>query len=54
MVGAADHEDAVVILQPIDFVQEIASDVIRDDSVEVLEDKIAWGEPPCLVKYLPD
>lgn len=33
MVGASNHEDAVIALQAVYFIQEIAPDVIRDDGV---------------------
>ena len=33
MIGGADHEDAIVILQAIDFVKEITAHFVRDQTV---------------------
>jgi hypothetical protein len=38
VVCAADDEDAVVTSQPVDLVEEVASDVVRDERVEILKD----------------
>ena len=41
MVRRADHEDAVVGLEAVDFVEEVGADVVVDDGVEVFEDEVA-------------
>ena len=50
MVGAANHEDTVVILNAIYFVEEVASDFIVDDAVQVFEDEIAGRKLTRLVE----
>jgi hypothetical protein len=52
VVRTPNHEDAIVVLQSIDLVKEIAPDAIGDYRVEVLEDQIARGELPSFPKYL--
>ncbi len=54
MIGAANHEDAVVGLEAVDLVQEVAPDVVRDDGVEVLEDEVARGTLSRLLEDLPN
>lgn len=54
MVGAANHEDTVVVLQPINLIQEVASDVVGDYRIEIFEDEITRGELSCSVEYLFD
>lgn len=46
VVGAADHEDAVVALEPVHFVQEVAAHGVADDAVEVLEHEEARRRLP--------
>lgn len=41
MVGAADDQDAVVALQPVDFIEEVAAHGVGDDAVEIFEDEEA-------------
>jgi hypothetical protein len=50
VVGAANHKDAVVALEAVYFVEEVASDVVGDDGVEVFKDEVAGGEFSCLGK----
>jgi len=41
VVGGADHEDAVVGLQPVDLVQEVRAHLLDDQAVEIFEDQQA-------------
>lgn len=41
VVGAGNHENAVVRGEPVDFVEEVASALFRDDRVNVLENEKA-------------
>ena len=43
VVGAGDHEDAVVVLEAVDFVEEVGPAAGRDDGVDVFEDEHAGG-----------
>ena len=43
VVGAAHHQDAVVVLQPVDFVEEVAAHGGADEAVEILEHQEARG-----------
>ena len=43
VVGTSDHQDAVIAFQAVDFIQEVGAHLIRDETVEVLEDEQAWG-----------
>ncbi len=43
MIGGADHEDAVVVAEAVDFVEEVGADGVGDEGVEVFEDKEAGG-----------
>jgi len=43
MVSASDDKDAVVVLETVNLIEEIAAYSVRDERVEILEDKIAWG-----------
>ena len=44
MVRAAHHEDAVVALEAVDLVQEVASDRVVDERVQVLEHQVTGGK----------
>lgn len=46
MICAPNHEDAVIVLQAVNFVQKIASHILRNDSVEIFKHKIARSELP--------
>jgi hypothetical protein len=54
MVSAADNEDAVVALQPVDFVEEVAPHRVRHERVEILKDEVAGRELPCFEEDLAD
>ncbi len=43
MVGRSDHQDAVVVAEAVDFVEEVGADGVGDDAVEVFEDEEAGG-----------
>ena len=43
MVGTPDDKDAIVVLETVNLIEEVAPYSIRDERVEILEDKIAWG-----------
>ena len=40
VVGAPDHQDAVVVLEAVNLVEEVAADLVRDDAVQILEDQV--------------
>ena len=43
MVRGADYEDAVVVLEAVEFVEEVGADIGGDNRVEILEDKLlSW------------
>lgn len=46
MVGTSNHQDSVISLQPVDFIEEVRSSKWGDDSVNVFEDEKAWSHPP--------
>lgn len=54
MVGASDHENTVVVLEPVDFIEEVAPYVVGHDGIEILENEIAWRKLPRLVEDLLD
>lgn len=54
MIGASDHEDAVVVLEPINLIEEVTPDIIRHDGVEILEDEVARRELAGLAEDLLD
>ena len=41
VIRAADHHEAIVVFQPIDFVEEEGFELVGDEAVEVLEDEQA-------------
>lgn len=41
MVGACYHHDAVIVLEAVDFVEEVATGLGGDDCVNVFEDEEA-------------
>ena len=43
MVGAPDHEYAIVAFKPVDFVEKVGADTVRDDAVQIFEDEVAGG-----------
>lgn len=54
MVRAAQHADPVVLLQAVDFVQEVASAAWRYEAVYVFEDQQAWGGFAGFLEDAPD
>jgi len=54
MIGAAYHQDAVIALQAVYLVQEVAPYLVCDHAVQVLEDEIARREFACLGENLLD
>jgi hypothetical protein len=54
VIGASDHEDTVVVLQPINLIKEVTPDIVRHDSVEILEDEVARRELAGLAEDLLD
>lgn len=44
MIGASNHENAIVALQTVHFVQKIAANVVGDNGIKVFKDEIAWRE----------
>lgn len=46
MVGRAEHEDAVVALDAVHFVEEVGAHGVGDERVEVFEDEVAGGAAP--------
>lgn len=43
MIRRADHEDAVVGLETVDFVEEVGAYLRCDEGVEIFEDEDAGG-----------
>lgn len=54
VVRAADHQDAVVLLHAVDFVEEVASHGVGHDAVEVFEHEVAGGFLACFLEDLVD
>ena len=50
VVGAAEHQDAGVVLQAVDLVEEVAPRAGRDDAIDVFEDEEAGGCGSCLLE----
>jgi hypothetical protein len=41
VIRRADHQDAVILAEAIDLVEEEGADTVVDDGVEVFEDEVA-------------
>lgn len=54
MICTAYHQDTIVVLKTVDFVEEIATDLICNNAVQIFEDEITWCCRPCLRKDLTD
>ena len=37
MIGAANHQDPVIVLEPVDFVEKVGAHSVADDGVQVFE-----------------
>ena len=48
VIRTAYHQDAVIVLESIDLVEEVTTDLIRDNTVQILEDQITGGRRSCL------
>jgi hypothetical protein len=46
MVGAPHNEDSIIALEPIDPVQEVAANLIRQKRVQILKDQVARRRLP--------
>lgn len=44
----------IVVLQTVDFIEEVASSRLRDNGVNILEDKQARSHPPSQIKHVSD
>ena len=47
MIRRAYHEDAVVVIQSVDLIQEVGADFVVDETVEIFEYKHARRHHPC-------
>ena len=54
MVGAANHHDTIITLEPIDFVQEKALDFVSDETVEIFEHQETGRHISCFDEDLTD
>lgn len=54
MIGTSNHEDAIIRLKAVHFVEEIAPHAIRDERVQVFKNEIARSELSSKRKYLLD
>jgi hypothetical protein len=54
VVGAADNKDAVVALQPVNLVEEVAPHRVCHQRVEVLKDEVAGRKLPGFEEDLAD
>lgn len=52
MISATQNEDTFVAMHPVDLVQEIASELVSHQTVEILQDEKAGGGFPGLLEYL--
>lgn len=43
MVGTRNHQDSVVPLQSVDFIEEVGPGVLVYNCVNILEDEEAWS-----------
>lgn len=51
IIGAPDHHDTVIPLQPIYFIQEKAPDIIRHQTIDIFKDEEARACLPCFLEY---
>jgi len=50
IVCAPNHQYTIVLLETINFVQEVASDVLGDQAVKIFEDEKTWCGLPRFLK----
>ena len=51
IVGASDHHDAIIPLQPIDFIEKEALDIVGYQAIDIFEDEEARARLSCFLKY---
>jgi len=54
MIGAPDDEDTVIVLEPINLIEEVAAHLVCHERVEILEDQVARCRLPRQAKDLAD
>ena len=51
IIGASDYHNTIVALQPIDFIQEKALDIVGHQTIEIFKDQEARACLACLLEY---
>ena len=51
IIGASNHHDTIITLQPIYFIEEKALDIVGHQTIDIFKDEEARAFLPCFLEY---